>query len=55
MKKVLLVAGNVIDGLSFIGPFDCVPDAIEWAEENNIDEYSVGELYTPEVNDDRNE
>lgn len=55
MKKVIIVAGNVIDGLSFIGPFDCVESAIECAANCSLDEWCVGELEIPEVNNADNE
>lgn len=30
--RVIIVAGNPIDGFEFFGPFGCETDAIDWAD-----------------------
>jgi len=49
----ILVVGNVIDGLSFIGPFDCPSDASDYAEfEERHEDWVVGDLLEPEYDED---
>ena len=44
-EKAIIVMGNPIDGLSFVGPFDDNYDGIEYAEKECVDgEWWIGKL-----------
>lgn len=47
MKHVIIV-GNVVDGLSFIGPFDSNSKALDYGQ-GLIDEWHVAEMQEPSV------
>lgn len=49
MSKVILVIGNVVDGLRFVGPFEGVSLAIEYAEQNLGDDWVVAPLHEEDV------
>lgn len=53
MKQAIIIYGNPVDGLSFIGPFDCLSDA---AAAGNIDpniegDWWISELEAPDAED----
>ena len=37
----VVMVGNIVDGVEFIGPFIVASDAHEWADEHVNDEYLV--------------
>lgn len=41
---VVLLVGNVVDGIAVYGPFMSSEDALVWAEENNLDEWHVANV-----------
>ena len=43
----IIIEGNVVDGMSFHGPFDDHEDAIEWAEANLKTDWLVATLQDP--------
>lgn len=45
--QTIIVTGNPIDGLTFIGPFEDESEAIDYAE-TNCEEWWLGELEEPE-------
>ena len=48
-SQCILVVGNVVDGLNFIGPFDDEELATEYVTKNKItEEWSIAELEDPE-------
>lgn len=44
----ILSIGNVFDGLRLIGPFDHVEAAIQYAEQNRLEEWGCVELEPPD-------
>lgn len=48
--KYLIVWGDVVDGFSFVGPFDDGEEADAYAEAHNLGHYPkiVAEMETPE-------
>lgn len=48
----VLVIGNPVDGLKFIGPFDTADEAIEYADENADDAFWVASIQSPEHEDE---
>ena len=44
----ILVIGNVIDGLNFVGPFKSMKDAIYYGENETADDWNVANLLKPE-------
>lgn len=48
MDMFVLVIGNPIDGLKFIGPFYTSDAAIEYADENAEDAFWITEMKNPE-------
>ena len=48
MDNLILVIGNIVDGIEFIGPFTDGEDASEWAENNLKVEWVIGVLNSPE-------
>jgi uncharacterized coiled-coil DUF342 family protein len=43
----VIISGNVIDGVTLVGPFDDPSTAHDYAREECNDEWSVGPIYTP--------
>jgi hypothetical protein len=51
MKQAIIVIGNPINGLEFIGPFESTVEAVNYAnDDGNIDDHEwwVVQLETPE-------
>lgn len=49
-NQYILVVGNVINGLEFVGPFIDWCDAREWAKGNILGiDWSIAELETPKL------
>lgn len=48
MNQFVLVEGNPVDGLTFVGPFDDSEEAIEYGEQGG-GEFWVAEMGLPEV------
>lgn len=46
--KLVMLAGNPIDGLTVYGPFTDADDADRWAESNHIGEWWLTVLEQPE-------
>lgn len=46
-KQQIIVKGNPVDGLYFIGPFDTSEEAIDYAENNDSD-WWIADLNPPE-------
>ena len=56
MEQAIIIFGNVVDGCNFIGPFETLSIAIEWAETNRLDDWHVTTLSNPaEFANDRND
>jgi hypothetical protein len=49
----IIVIGNVVDGLGFIGPFEDHTDAIQYAEAFRLKDWVETELKTPEETSDK--
>lgn len=47
MDKFIVINGNPADGLNFWGPFDTHEAAVEWAEHEISDSWSVAPLDFP--------
>lgn len=44
MTKAIVIIGTIFDGLSFVGPFDDIEDAVTWGELHNAEEWQVATL-----------
>lgn len=47
--RAIVLTGNVVDGLTMTGPFEDAHAAVEWVNENDVDEYVVAPLKHPEA------
>lgn len=47
--KHILVIGDPIEGLEFIGPFDTAEDAIDYADGERMVSWLIGDVTEPEV------
>ena len=47
-ESAMVVYGNVVDGLNFIGPFESMATACQWAEEKKLDEWNACLLEHPQ-------
>lgn len=45
---VFVIAGDVVDGLKFIGPFDTPSEAISWATDHCAENWILGHTISPE-------
>jgi hypothetical protein len=49
MPKTIVILGNAIEGLTFVGPFDTDVEAVDFAESLPPTEWHVATLQSPEA------
>jgi hypothetical protein len=49
MPKAIVILGNIIEGLTFVGPFDSDTEAVDFAESLPPMEWLVAMLQSPEA------
>ncbi len=47
MTQFIIIYGNVVDGLKFIGPFSDHESALEYAENDLLEEFNIAKLQNP--------